>query len=55
MFESIVLVAFLAQQVAGHGYLYAPRTRNWYSVEVGVEGQSQPGVPGMEYCPSVST
>ena len=52
---SLLAVPFLfLEHVNGHGYAYSPRTRNWFAVEEGVEGQAVAGLPNKEYCPDVS-
>lgn len=55
MFKSIaLLLTILVQQIAGHGYCYTPRTRNWVAVEEGVNGAAIANLPPKEYCPDVS-
>jgi len=55
-FKTVALLAIVAlKHVDGHGYAYSPRTRNWFAVEEGTEGQSVTGLPPKEYCPDVST
>ena len=53
-FKFILLITTGLQHVSGHGYAYSPRTRNWFAVEEGAEGQSVEGLPNKEYCPDVS-
>lgn len=48
------LLAYVLKDVSGHGYAYSPRTRNWFAVEEGVDGQGVEGLPTKEYCPDVS-
>jgi len=46
-----LFVTIVLKHVSGHGYATSPRTRNWFAVEEGVDGQGVEGLPSKEYCP----